>query len=273
MNKQQMNKLEQLNRHNQRAALMDKVEALKLAEARLFGQVVEHIGPLSQWPIHTLEQMLSTHLTYQPRLNLTLFALGNHCAPDLYSEWLLIRNMLKDQPARLHVASLIKLHKTGQLGRMTTYMLPFRVTAPPKPVSERKHRWDGVGDPMPRGSPSSAFVFPVETPDISIIGGAHWDHAYNMLTENSGVHFPVLTPLQYKPEIKITPIRDPDDLDEDGDLTDMYGVADGFMLAEHMDMQVTLYESVPSGRKRPLPACLSECAPKKPRAESSSAVV
>ena len=67
-----------MDKRAQRCFLLDMAEALQPAHARVFGAIIEGVGPLSQWPLHTLSQMLSSHLTYQSRLNLTLFLLGNH---------------------------------------------------------------------------------------------------------------------------------------------------------------------------------------------------
>ena len=199
----------------ERARLLSIIEAFKAAESRLFKGILEQVGPLAQWPLHTLSQMLSTHLTYQPRINLTLFVLGNHCAPDLYAEWCMSRNMLKNKAAHLHVANLIKEHKAGQLARFNTYILPFRVSAPPKPLNERKHPWDGVGDPMPSDAPPSAFIFPVETPKMMDTDGWRWDHAFAELTTSYHLyHLPSSS--RSVPEVKIVE-------EQDEVRTDMYG--------------------------------------------------
>lgn len=255
-------------RHMHRAALLDKVEALQRADARLFGSILANVGPIAQWPLQTLAQMLSAHLTYQPRMSLTLFVLGNQCPADLYADWLISRGMLRDMPARLHVANLVKQHKAGQLARFTTYMLPFRVTAPPKPVAERKHPWDGVGDPMPADAPSSAFIFPVETPQITDTDGWRWDQAYATLMQARVGILPTSISL---PEISIVPTVDPDDLSDDefGNVrVDAYGMPLDTYMVESMDMQVTLHNSA---CKRPslTDAALATSSPeKKPRGVS-----
>lgn len=236
----------------QRAQLLDKIEDLKRCDAQLFGMIIENIGPLSQWPLHNLSQMLSSHLTYQPRINLTLFVLANQCPPNLYAEWCVSRNMLKDKAAHLHVANLIKDHKAGQLTRFTSYLLPFRVTAAPKPFHLRKHPWDGVGDPMPRNAPADAFIFPVETPAMMETDGWRWDQAYALLTNQlswSTAHGVGKLPLSRSmPEVKIV------EQCNEG-LTDMYGMpldTDEF-LEEHMEMQVHTVEWFGPDIKRPNP--------------------
>ena len=235
-----------------RRALLDKIEALKRAEGALFGSIVENVGPVSQWPLHNLEQMLSSHLTYQPRINLTLFLLGNQCPPDDYAEWVDSRNMLKDMPARAHVASLIKDHKDGKLSRFTTYMLPFRVTAPLKPLSLRKHKWDGVGEPMPKDAPPEAFIFEVETPGpiFMAMEGWRWDKAYGMLMNNA------LAMSSSTPTITIEPMRDPDP--ENDVMTDVYGLPIDDM-ADEMDLEASI------GMKRPEPPTTLTEAVKKAR--------
>lgn len=231
-----MNRSVSSQKRAQRAELLDKVEALKPGDAQLFGMIVENIGPLSQWPLHNLSQMLSSHLTYQSRINLTLFALANQCPPTLYAEWCVSRNMLRDNSAHLHVANLIKEHKAGQLTRFTSYLLPFRVTAAPKPSKLRKHPWDGVGDPMPPDATAEAFIFPVETPNIMETDGWRWDQAYALLTNQRNLTGKL--PLSRSiPEVKIV------EQCKEG-LTDMYGMpldADEF-LEEHMEEQVHMAE-------------------------------
>jgi hypothetical protein len=249
----------------QRSALLDKIEALKRIEGALLGSIVENVGPFSQWPMHNVEQMLSSHLTYQPRINLTLFMLGNQCPPDLYAEWIISRNMLKDKPARTHVATLIKEHKAGELSRFKTYLLPFRVTAPPKPMADRKHFWDGVGDPMPKDAPPSAFVFAVETPGpiFMSLEGWRWDKAYGMLMNDK---VGALAMSCSMPTITIEPISDPDLDDENGSvLTDVYGLPIDAYMADQMDMQLAIHHEASAVIKRPEPPTTITGAVKKAR--------
>jgi hypothetical protein len=254
-----------MSKRTQRLAMLGKIEALKRTDAVVFGSIVENVGPISQWPLHNVEQLLSSHLTYQPRINLTLFMMGNQCPPDLFAEWIISRNMLKDMPARVHVASLIKEHKAGQLSRFNTYMLPFRVTAPAKPMVDRKHFWDGVGDPMPKDAPPSAFVFTVETPGpiFMALEGWRWDKAYGMLMNDK---VSALAMSCSMPKITIEPVRDPDLDDENGAvLTDVYGTPIDAYMADQMDMQLAIHQEASAGIKRPEPPTTITEAVKKAR--------
>jgi len=249
-----------LDKARRRAFLLDRIEGLQRGPAALFSSILENVGPLKQWPLHTLAQMLSDHLTYQARINLVLFLLGNRCPPNMIAWWLITRNMLHDKAARLHVANLIKEHKQGKLTQFTTYMLPFRVTAPDKPLAQRKHPWDGVGDPMPHDANPSAFVFPVETPLVK--DGWLWDNAYAMLLEvkTSTIAFSASVP-----ELKIVPVQDPDELDDDEGRVnvDMYGMPMDSHMAECMDVQVAMHLEATAGVKRPVPPTLTEACLKR----------
>ena len=176
--------------------------------AKLFATLVEHIGPLQQWPKQNLTAMLSTHLMYDERKSLTFFVLGNHGPPNVYVQYLMARKMLHCKESMNHMASLIKDHMHGKLAKFTTYMLPFRVTAPDKPVTERKHKWDGVGDPMPRNSTGKCFVFPVVAPGPIVMQdeGWRWQQAYSMLTKTE---LPIYFSSNDR-QVKIVPYQEPD---------------------------------------------------------------
>ena len=208
----------------ERALLLTKVEALNRQDTKLFSTILEHVGPLAQWPKHTLTQMMSTHLTCQSRLQLTLFLLGNCCPPDLYAEWLISRNSLRDKSARMQIADLIKNHKAGQLSRYKAYHLPCRVTVPNAELTNEKKKEmfasgaflvpHGSGDPLPFGAKAYNYLFPVETPNHSFMAfeGWRWDKAYALLAQYNPGSLPMSVSM---PQIKITPIRDPDEVEED----------------------------------------------------------
>lgn len=222
---------------------LEKVENLNNADAKLFAAIVENVGPLNEWQGNTLTQMMSKHLVHHERLNLTFFLLGNRCPPDLYAEWLLSRNMLNDMKARNHIAGLIKDHKLGLLTRFTTYMLPFRVTAIPKPSFQRKHPFDGVGEALPPDSHWSRFQFPVETPLAMMKEeGWRWDKAYQQLTSNS-----LLGTFNLR-DIKIHTVLDWD-MDKPVE-TDMYGTPLDVYDHDLMDMQYVMTEDHASKRQR-----------------------
>ena len=124
-----------------------RIEALSRAHGRLLLDVEEHVGSCIRWPSNLTEAMLSTHLLFPDRWQLTLFLLGNRCPPSVFVTWFLTRHMLHDKAARDQVIDIIVKHKSGELERQgrTTWMMD--ATAPPKPPCIRKHQWDGVGDP------------------------------------------------------------------------------------------------------------------------------
>lgn len=218
-----------------RLEALDKIDNLNAFEEAIFNVIHEHVGPLGQWPAHNLSQIMSTHLVSGDRINLTLFLLGNSCPPDTYAEWLLSRNMLKDNSARNQVAGLIESHKAGRLTRFTCYKLPYRVTVEtPKSialtVAQQKKMFDsgvklvpaGYGDPIDRDSGPSALIFPVETPKIMDTDGWRWDFAVAMLKNGPITTLPHRL---HQPQVQVVPMQDPDD--DDGG---MY--APGFEKAE-----------------------------------------
>ena len=248
----------------QREALMTKVEGLKMADAAIFGHIIQHVGPLSQWPIHTLDDMLGTHLVCQSRTKLSFFLLGNECPPDMMAQWMKQRNMLHDFSACRHIADMIKKFSTGELAKFTTYMLPFRVTCKDKMMTKQMGKAMFAaghklvpshlgGNPIPRDAASSAFVFPIESPDMRVFHTAietpdgwerdtwRWELAYKIL----GVKAPngdLTRSASAENLIKITPLKNPDDLDAEDDVqTDMYGTPADAYLAECMDLQFVLH--------------------------------
>ena len=109
-----------VQRREKAAACEQRVSAaaIKLkAWERIFlvTKIEEHMGSLSTWPTHIAEMLLSRHLRFNDRFQLTLFMLVNKCMPAVYAEWLIKRGMLKDKSAREHVAGIIEAHKTGKL--------------------------------------------------------------------------------------------------------------------------------------------------------------
>lgn len=123
------------------------IEQLNTKDGKMLLCIEEQIGKCLQWPSRFTEAFLSSHLRFPNRWQLTLFLLGNGLDPKLIVEWYEQRKVLKDKSARTQVADLIQKHKNGTLeaqGR-TTWVMEATST---KPVWERKHKWDGVGDPI-----------------------------------------------------------------------------------------------------------------------------
>lgn len=106
-----------------RDALLTMVESLNKEDAKLFGEIVKAVGPLTEWPPQHLRNMFVTHLTHVPRSSLTIFLLKNKCPDDLVNKWVVGRKMLRDQEAYNHVNGIIKRHKTGKLTEFDTHML------------------------------------------------------------------------------------------------------------------------------------------------------
>lgn len=154
----------------------ERIEALERGHGRLLLDIEEQIGSCIKWPYRFTEMMLSRHLRFPERWQLTLFLLGNRCPPTLMVEWYLKRDMLSDKSARDQVSDLIRQHKTGKLEQQgrTTWVMDATVT---KPIWERKHPWDGVGE-----SPENKTQV-IETPSFAFDWehNYHWDEAVKML--------------------------------------------------------------------------------------------
>ena len=159
-----------------RARQASRVEALSRIEGRLLLDIEEHVGSCMKWPSRFTEMMLSTHLRFPDRWQLTLFLLGNRCPPTLIVAWYTDRDMLKDKQARDQVADIIRQHRDGTLeqhGR-TTWMMD---ATEDKPLILRTHPWDGVGMPAEDKNrtictPSFAFDWEHQW---------HWDEAIEKL--------------------------------------------------------------------------------------------
>lgn len=153
-----------------------RIEAMHRVEGRLLLDIEEQVGSCLTWPVRMTEALLSTHLHFPERWQLSLFLLGNRCPPVLMADWYLKRGMLKDKAACEQVADLIKKHKTGELERQgrTTWIMDATVT---KPVWDRKHPWDGVGDPAENKNQV------IETPHFASDWQHehHWDTAVQLL--------------------------------------------------------------------------------------------
>ena len=160
-----------------RARQEGRVEALSRVEGRALLDIEEQIGACMKWPHRFTEMMLSTHLRFPERWQLTLFLLGNRCPPTLMAEWFITRGMLKDKAARDQVVDLIRKHRDGSLEQQGRTTWVMSAVAPPTPVWERKHRWDGVGDDLKDknqiiATPTFAFDWEHQW---------HWDEAIKML--------------------------------------------------------------------------------------------
>ena len=182
---------EETNRRAQKRKRTHATNALTSAETSLMRRIEDQVGAHDEWPSRLLLAFTSREFLRRPaRFELTLFLLHNGCPPDLYAEWLLSRPMLRDASAREHVASLIGEHQAGTLAMYTAWTLPGRRCAPPRDLDpkDRKHPWDGVGEPMPDDPPAAWCMQPVAVPtgaqgsDIS----HQWAAAIAMLRSPAG---------------------------------------------------------------------------------------
>jgi hypothetical protein len=154
----------------------ERIEAMGRTIGRCLLDIEEHLGSCLYWPSRFTEAMLTTHLRFPDRWQLTLFLLANRCPPKLMIEWYMSRGMLKDKSARMQVADLLHKHMNGTLEKQgyTTWIMQATST---KPVWERKHKWDGVGDPV------QDKVQVISTPSFAedYQHQHHWDEAIDML--------------------------------------------------------------------------------------------
>ena len=100
---------------HRRTGVNMKVYSMSPLVATEFDHLVDFVGPLNLWPVNIAEAVVSTHLTFESRFQLTLFLLGNRVPPCVFTEWFLKRSMLEDASARRHVAGILLAHKTGKL--------------------------------------------------------------------------------------------------------------------------------------------------------------
>ena len=123
-------------------------------------------------------------------------------------EWYVVRGMLRDKSARDNVIDIIKKHRSGELEQQGRSTWVMGATAPPKPVWERKHKWDGVGDPAEDknqiiATPMFAFDWQHQV---------HWDEAIKTLQMPQPSHVRkvvVETPLEKRQRVGSPPRPSP----------------------------------------------------------------
>lgn len=89
----------------------------------LSSDVEDHTHFFRLWPNYYRQLMLSSHLKFVGRFQLTLFLLGNRLNPEVIVKWYIRRGMLHDHAARVHVARIITDHRDGKLANKTTYVM------------------------------------------------------------------------------------------------------------------------------------------------------
>ena len=129
-------------------------------------EMLGHGPQLADWPVKMATALLSPSVKHSDRIQLTLFVLQNRYPPDLFVRYLLARGSLSDRAARDDIKWFITEHMAGKLASKYTALMIGATQN--KPIHERKHKWDGVGDPVTdehgRLKPVS---LPVESP--------HWE--------------------------------------------------------------------------------------------------
>lgn len=239
----------------QRTLQLEAIENMKAADYNLFKAIEDKVGEITQWPLHLLTAMVSTHLTYQLRFQLTLFLLGNACPPGLMVEWYLQRKMLRDDSAHKHIANLVQEFATGKMEKWTTYVLPSKVTfknsitsAEQKEMFKRGQKIvpHSYGNGAPPDATSAFFVHPVSTPTIT--DHADFQRAYALLAgTGTSMAFHVPRTTSTKNVVKIVPIADPDLLCDDESEIDMYG----FSTRDHIDAQFASLDKKRASPPRP----------------------
>lgn len=146
-------------------------------ELRHLQTIEDLVGCITRWPSHMREMMLSTHLRFRERFQLTLFLLGNWLPPLVMVEWYIMRGMLKDRSARDNVADLIRQHMAGEL-ETKGYMVWQMGATRNKPAALREHRWDGVGEDDPD---KLRVLLPIPLDVTSPWNTCSWEHAIAQL--------------------------------------------------------------------------------------------
>ena len=160
-----------------KAFMEERFLELRVAERKLLGELLEHAPPLEQWPWWASEMLLSRHLRYNDRKQLTLFILINRIPPVKYAEWLQVRKVLKDDNARNHVASLIHEHKTGA-------------------IEAKGYTSVCVDRTLENGDPHPTKRTVVKTPyEFALSEPHHWDAAIRML--KTGSIKPIIIPPEW----------------------------------------------------------------------------
>lgn len=183
------------------------------------------------WPPKQLARLLCPHLTRHHRYKLTRYCVGNGCEPENYARWLLMRKMLKDANAMTDVAGILnRFANHGTEGKQIE-VLAWRATAPELPRSKRPRLdssktadgWKqaaGYGDPAfdKHDRPIEKWAWmAVPRPHESTLES--FQYAFNLLNNAAGMKgykFYIERHEAFNQRVKVVPIRDPDEEDDDG---------------------------------------------------------
>ena len=105
-------------------------------------RVCDAVGDFDDMPWHIQDMFVSDHLYYKDRFKLTVFLLNNRCPPPLIAEFYLVRGVLCDHSAKLHVASIIKDHRDGRLEEkgVTSYVMGATEPNGDPSIGDRRYR-------------------------------------------------------------------------------------------------------------------------------------
>jgi len=168
-------------------------------------------GALDEWPIWHLNALVADHYKRNERWNLTLFLLCNTAMPTDIVYLYKIRGVLGDDDAVKDLAGIIRRHQFGELEKWEIEVMPFRITVDtPKTEEEKKHKWDGVGDPVKPLKKGYFYKYPVTSPSFArtIEGCGPWVEAIKML--NQAPMPMTLRDEKFNARFKLVPMTDPD---------------------------------------------------------------
>ena len=124
---------------------------LSPVEVKILLELLDHLGPdwespmegkitvLARVPQKYAQALLSTHLKFKERRELTVFLLANRVPPTLLVKWYTVRKMLHDFSAKKDVADLLAKFAKGELdgqAQFTTFHINLRSTAPVNYIDE-----------------------------------------------------------------------------------------------------------------------------------------
>ena len=135
-------------------------------------QIEDHTYQVHLWPNSFREMLISSHLNYSQRFQLTIFLLGNRLDPRTIGEWYKMRGMLRDDAARTHVADLFRSHAHGDLEKYDAYVM---------------NATDKSGNPAVQYMFDNGHIIckgerqPLIAPAFSLWTNSEWEQAYRAM--------------------------------------------------------------------------------------------
>lgn len=164
----QQQKIDQSFRATTRKDNFSSLGSLSPAELEMIDAIQEQLGHVLTWPAHILKLMLQPHLRFNERCSLTFWLLANRLPPLMIAEWYVSRGMLRDKSARDHVASIVLAHRNGSLESTGKTAYVMNATQNDKLRCDRRHDWDGIGNP------AEDRVQLIATPEFA----SHYQHSH-----------------------------------------------------------------------------------------------